>query len=86
MNKTLIYAGISIYLALWASPVIIAHWRNHPRRWAITLIAGFAGLVCPLTLPCLIWACWPKAKVEPPVPAQTYDSEFFRDDHDDYGN
>ena len=77
MNKTKLLLGVALYLAISAIPIIVAHWRKHPHRWTITLVSTLGAVVCPVAIPCLIWACWPQPKAPPPIPARTYDDEYF---------
>jgi len=69
MSKTRIIVFLIFYFALWLSPAIIAHRRQHPQRLAISIITLLLGLASPIALACLIWACWPtRCRADLPQP------------------
>jgi hypothetical protein len=51
-----IYAAFLIAAAL--TPIVVAHRREHPRRWLITALAVPCTAFCS-PIPLIVWAFWP---------------------------
>jgi|GEM_PF-6780858 hypothetical protein len=75
MNENQKIVAFFLFCVL-AQPCHDAHARKHPKRNAITLINVLIGWICPVTLPCLIWACWRLAENPNVLTPREEDNDF----------